>query len=209
MDISFILMTVVIVLSAILAFKVISKIIKFVFLAVLISALIGTGMLFFIKTDMSDLQSSVEKERLFLLENEDGLQAAFSVQFQDREFTEDKGLLKSLILWNPTDFSEDNINQKEIDEYTIEYNNDEFNLLKGEFYAIYLFKFEALDEQNIEDSDETENVEIFRSYLEKNLIADEYFMMKKYKEGVIEVYPKTAVYSMIDYVPSFILKRII
>ena len=207
-DLSYLIMIIVIALCFIFAIKAISKILKFVFIAMVFIAIIITLSAVFVRTDINNFKENIDRTRLFLLSDEGRLEAAFTTRFAQKEVTEDKGILKTLLLWNPADFSKDRIIQIDPKSLQIDFEEKNYAKLNDNHYRIYIIEAQAIGLKGL-SGNYSGNAELFAAALASNMQKDDCFLMKQYKKSRITPYPKTAAYRLTSLLPTFLAERLI
>jgi hypothetical protein len=237
-DIPVVIIFVLFIIGAILAFKIIKSVLKALSLVVLVGVILIAAASFFIYKDAADFrQNWQDSDKLVLLEYNGDIEAAIQTTF-----TGDEPLL----------FDDDGLA-----EINTAYTNGELDKVKGDNYKILIIKLEpmlaeiesegipmggsigsiskedagaiitaddALDEigkfsaehgdvgfsGNLGNSEAKSAVAalLIRQLAEEKGSMFGAYLIKGYKSGDIIIYPETALFRLIKFLPDFIIERI-
>ncbi len=174
------------------------RIIGFAFFILMIILAIFTVFIFL---DIRDMKNHASERSVELLVKDGRIIAGHYISFDDA-----------------SELSED-----EISSADISYNRGDMDSLRNDTYKVYLMDYSAVAadidilsikvaEENVSamlDSESSQRMRnaIYSALLFSKAAEDPLFLFTEYRKGNIEVYPETALFKFMKYVPSLVIER--
>jgi len=187
MDILFIVVIIVLIFLIGIFFSLVKNLVKTLLFTAGIIIVLSMMVGIFFYLDYRNFSKDIyEKDKLFLLEDNNEIVAGMKVGKLDEEaFKAEHNFLAP----------------NKLDEYSAMYKEKDYKEIRGSYFKLFIFKNEAF---NIELKDKA-----FSDFLEKKLEEESYiFMLKEFKKGNIIIYPKTSLFKITEISPISFIEKI-